>query len=87
MLGLFQTSRRGQRVIAPDALDAGSAGLVSVSRQLNASICALAEQVGKHCCGGTGGLARLIEPESETIDEVDEYLTLDGLRLLYELNR
>ncbi|MCA9535608.1 MAG: type III pantothenate kinase [Myxococcales bacterium] len=36
---------------------------------------------------GTGGLARLIEPESETIDEVDEYLTLDGLRLLYERNR
>jgi type III pantothenate kinase len=36
---------------------------------------------------GTGGLARLIEPESETIDEVDEYLTLEGLRLLYERNR
>jgi type III pantothenate kinase len=35
---------------------------------------------------GTGGLARLIEPESETIDDVDEYLTLDGLRLLYERN-
>lgn len=34
----------------------------------------------------TGGLARLIEPESETIDEIDEYLTLDGLRLLYERN-
>ncbi len=34
----------------------------------------------------TGGLARLIEPESETIDEIDEYLTLEGLRLLYERN-
>ena len=34
----------------------------------------------------TGGLARLIEPESDTIDEVDEYLTLEGLRLLYERN-
>lgn len=35
----------------------------------------------------TGGLARLIEPESSTIDEIDEYLTLEGLRLLYERNQ
>ncbi len=35
----------------------------------------------------TGGLARLIEPESETIEDIDEYLTLDGLRLLWERNQ
>jgi type III pantothenate kinase len=35
----------------------------------------------------TGGLARLIEPETDAIDDVDEFLTLDGLRLLYERNR
>jgi type III pantothenate kinase len=34
----------------------------------------------------TGGLAKLIAPESRTIDEVDDWLTLDGLRLLYERN-
>ena len=35
----------------------------------------------------TGGLASLIAPESKTIVEVDENLTLDGLRILYERNR
>lgn len=35
----------------------------------------------------TGGLAKLIAPDSRTIDEVDDDLTLVGLRILYEMNR
>ena len=35
----------------------------------------------------TGGLAEHIVPFTETIDEVDDLLTLTGLRILYERNR
>ena len=35
----------------------------------------------------TGGLAPLIATASEFVDDVDQTLTLDGLRLLYERNR
>src|SRR3954468_6631362 len=35
----------------------------------------------------TGGLAPLVAAESKAIDECDDMLTLDGLRLLYERNR
>ena len=34
----------------------------------------------------TGGLAELIAPHAETIDHVDPLLTLEGLRLVWELN-
>ncbi len=34
----------------------------------------------------TGGLARLVVPHCEEIDEVDDLLTLTGLRLLHERN-
>jgi len=34
----------------------------------------------------TGGLAGLIAPESRTIEKIEEYLTLDGLRILYDRN-
>ncbi|MFW6198169.1 MAG: type III pantothenate kinase, partial [Myxococcota bacterium] len=53
-------------------------GLVTRIRQELGGLCAVV---------ATGGLAHLIEPESETIEEVDEYLTLEGLRILYERNR
>ena len=35
----------------------------------------------------TGGLAELITPHARTIERIDPYLTLEGLRLVWERNR
>ncbi|MCS7006351.1 MAG: type III pantothenate kinase [Thermoleophilia bacterium] len=35
----------------------------------------------------TGGLADLVAPHSRTIERVDPFLTLDGLRMVWDLNR
>lgn len=35
----------------------------------------------------TGGLARVIAPETKTIEKIEEMLTLDGLHYIYELNK
>jgi type III pantothenate kinase len=35
----------------------------------------------------TGGIAERLAPESRAIQRVDRYLTLQGLRILYEMNR
>jgi type III pantothenate kinase len=38
-------------------------------------------------CVATGGLAHLIARESKHISEVNDRLTLEGLRLIYDRNR
>ena len=60
----------------------GFAGLIDgISRRL------AAELGGDPTFIATGGLAPAIAPFCETIDEVDDLLTLTGLRLIYEQNR
>ena len=59
----------------------GFAGLVDgIDRRL-------ADELGEEATFiATGGLAHRIAPLCETIDEVDELLTLRGLRLIYDRN-
>jgi type III pantothenate kinase len=44
------------------------------------------EELGEARLIATGGLASVVVPFTETIDEVDDMLTLKGLRLIHERN-
>ncbi len=44
------------------------------------------EELGEARFLATGGLASVIVPFTETIDEVEDLLTLKGLRLIYDRN-
>src|SRR5689334_13510406 len=59
----------------------GYAGLV------DGLVARLKKELGHPCrVVATGGLARLIAPQTEAIEVVDDDLTLTGLRLIYERN-
>jgi len=46
-----------------------------------------AEVKGNPKVVATGGLAKIVAPETRTIDVVDDMLTLEGLHIIYKLNR
>lgn len=59
----------------------GAAGAVdSLVRRIRA------ELTGNPIVIATGGLAKVIAAEAQEVQVVDEHLTLEGLRLIYELN-
>ncbi len=60
----------------------GFAGLIDgIARRINA------ELGGRTRFIATGGLAAVIVPYTETITEIDDLLTLKGLRIIHERNR
>jgi type III pantothenate kinase len=79
-----------ERVISQTTTAALQSGLVyGFSGQVDAIVRRILDELGAPGAPvvATGGLADLIAPHSETITAVDQELTLEGLRLVWERNR
>ncbi len=80
---------RPKSVVAKDTISAMNAGiLVGYAGLVDGLVQAINQERGVKCkVVATGGLAEVIARNSSTIEEVDELLTLKGLRILYQRNR
>ncbi|MBL8601462.1 MAG: type III pantothenate kinase [Myxococcales bacterium] len=80
---------RPQRVLGRNTQHAMQSGIVlGYVGLVDGIVARLQDEMGFPCrVFATGGLARLIAPESKCIETVDDNLTLDGLRILWERNR
>lgn len=76
-------------VIGKGTVEAIQAGLVFGHAAMVDGICErlVAEAAGDPTIVATGGLASTIVPHCRLVETVDEFLTLDGLRFIYELNQ
>jgi len=75
-------------VIGKNTIDAIRSGVVfGYAGAIDAIMRRLYDELGEHASAiATGGLSQLVVPYTEEIDEVDDLLTLTGLRLLHERN-
>jgi type III pantothenate kinase len=75
-------------VIGKNTIDAIRSGVVyGYAGAIDAILRRIYDELGARAdVVATGGLARLVVPYAEEIDEVDDLLTLTGLRLLQERN-
>jgi type III pantothenate kinase len=81
--------RKPKSVIGSDTISAMQAGILYGYAGL---VDGIVERMKKELSPdakvvATGGLAELVAPETKSIREIKPHLTLDGLRLLYALNR
>jgi type III pantothenate kinase len=78
-----------ESVIGKTTVAALQSGLVyGFAGQVDGIVTRIREELGAEARAvATGGLADLVAPHSRTIETTDPFLTLEGLRLVWELNR
>jgi type III pantothenate kinase len=76
-------------IVAKDTVSSMQAGIMYGYAGLVDGICdrMKAEVKSNPLVVATGGLAKIVAPETKSIDVVDEMLTLEGLRIIYVRNR
>jgi type III pantothenate kinase len=76
-------------VIGKTTVGGLQSGLVyGFAGQVDGIVARIREELGAEAPAvATGGLADLVAPHSSTIGRIDPFLTLDGLRMVWELNR
>ena len=76
-------------IVAKDTVSSMQAGIMYGYAGLVDGICdrIKAEVKSNTLVVATGGLAKIVAPETKSIDVVDEMLTLEGLRIIYLRNR
>lgn len=79
---------RPPRVISTNTVHHMQAGLIlGYAGLVEGLVSRMQEELGRTCTViATGGLAEVIANETKAINVVEPYLTLEGLRLIYEMN-
>jgi type III pantothenate kinase len=80
---------RPKSVLAKDTISSMNVGIIyGYAGLVDGIVNRMKREVGRNLkVIATGGLARLICEISETIDQVEEFLTLEGLMILFKRNR
>ena len=78
-----------KNVIAKDTISSMNVGIIyGFAGMVDGIVNRIKKEIGyKLTVIATGGIAPLIYKESETIDHIEEYLTLEGLMIIHKRNR
>jgi type III pantothenate kinase len=79
---------RPQEVIAKETMSSMNAGLIyGYAGLVDGIVDRIKNQVGSDLIVvATGGMASLIKSETRSIDYIEEFLTLEGLHIIFNLN-